>query len=336
MTLQHVGRFAARNGTFIGLIGIVIVFSVLSDVFLSARNLEVVARQVAELGIICIPLALLVISGSIDLSVGSIATMGGIIAAKVMVATGSPLLGIAAGLGFGYGAGILNGVLISYFRLNPIVITLGFLSVWGGASRLLTNGSTVIGLPASFTDFGALRIFGLPIQVLALALATLVGWWILNKHSFGRQLYAVGGNERAAFLMGVKVQRVRFWMHAHVGGAAALAGIMLTAKLYAAPATLGSGLELTALTVVLLGGVAFAGGAGRISGVLSGLFFVGVLQNGLVITGTSQFLQQVFVGTTLVLAIALDQALSRYVRAGWQQNVAPEQPATDAVATTTS
>ena len=128
----------------------------------------------------------------------------------------------------------------------------------------------------------------------------------------------MGGNERSAFLMGIKVKRVRFWAHAFTGMAAAFSGVLLVAKLSAAPANLAVGMELSALTVVLLGGVSFMGGSGRVSGVIAGLFLVGVLLNGLVIVGTSEFLQQIFVGLTLIFAVALDKSLSQYVRQSWR------------------
>jgi ribose/xylose/arabinose/galactoside ABC-type transport system permease subunit len=145
----------------------------------------------------------------------------------------------------------------------------------------------------------------------------LYGSTVLGKLPYGRRLYAIGGNRRAAFLIGVAVERVQFWMFLQVGLAAALAGLMLAAKLSAATPITGQGLEINALTVVLLGGVAFTGGMGRISGVVAGLFFVGVLRNGLVVTGTSQFLQQVILGLTLVAAVAIDDAIRRIAQREW-------------------
>jgi ribose/xylose/arabinose/galactoside ABC-type transport system permease subunit len=176
----------------------------------------------------------------------------------------------------------------------------------------------VAGLPKSFTSFGRFEIFNIPIQAYILIAVAFIAWWILNRNRIGRHLYAGGGNERAAFLMGVKVKRVRFWAHGFTGMAAALSGILLVAKLSAAPSNLGVGMELSALTVVLLGGVTFTGGAGKVSGVIYGLFLVGVLQNGLVIVGVSEFLQQASVGLTLILAVALDRSISQFAREAWQ------------------
>jgi ribose/xylose/arabinose/galactoside ABC-type transport system permease subunit len=314
---RHVQYVLARNGTLIGVVVLIAIFTLLNDRFLSFRNAEIIGQAIAELGVIAIPLALLVIAGSVDLSVGSIASMSGIVAGKVMVNTGSATLGILAGLGFGIGAGAINGFLVSYLSLNSIVVTLGFLAVWGGTALYIVDGQTVAGLPSTFTDLATVQILGITIQIYILALAILVGWLVLTRLPYGRHLYAVGGNPRGAFLMGVSIKRVRFLMFVGVGAAAALGGLMLTAKLNAATPSAGAGIELDALTVVLLGGVAFAGGAGRVSGVVAGLLFVGVLQNGLVVTGTSQFLQQIFLGLTLIAAVALDDTIRSFAHRTW-------------------
>jgi ribose/xylose/arabinose/galactoside ABC-type transport system permease subunit len=300
-------------------VGLVVVFTVLNERFLSWRNATIIGQAIAELGVIAIPLALLVIAGSVDLSVGSIASLAAVIGGKVMVSTGSAWAGVIAALGFGAGAGMLNGLLVSYLSLNSIVVTLGFLAVWGGLALYISGGETVAGLPESFTDLAAIKIVGVPIQIFILAAVVVLGWVALNKLPYGRRLYAVGGNQRAAFLMGISIRRVRFLMFVGVGVAAAFGGLMLAAKLNAATPQSGSGLELDALTVVLLGGIAFAGGMGRISGVVAGLLFVGVLQNGLVVTGTSEFLQQVFLGLTLIAAVALDDSIRQFAHRSWTE-----------------
>jgi ribose/xylose/arabinose/galactoside ABC-type transport system permease subunit len=324
---RHVQYAVARNGTVLGLIVLIVFFALENGNFLSWTNTKNIGQAVSELGVIAIPLALLVITGAVDLSVGSVASMSGILAAKVMESSGSTTLGILVGLGFGLGAGTLNGVLVSYLNLNSIVVTLGALSVWGGMALYITEGQTVGGLPETFTNFATTTVLGVPIQILILVLVIAVGWFVLNRLPYGRRLYAVGGNERASFLMGVPVRRVRFLMFVGVGLAASVGGLMFTSKLAAATPITGQGLEINALTVVLLGGVAFAGGMGRISGVVAGLFFVGVLQNGLVVTGTSQFLQQVFIGLTLIAAVALDDTIRQFAHRAWTQTPGSDGPA---------
>lgn len=314
---RHIQYWLAKNGTFIGLLILIFVFYISNQNFISINNARNIGEAVSALGVVSIPLALLVISGAVDLSVGSVASLSGIIGALVMVSTGSTAMGVAAGLGVGLGAGLLNGLLVAYFRLNAIVVTLGGLSVWGGLTLYITGGRTVAGLPDAFVDLGLMRILGVPLELVLLAGAILYGVVVLDRTSYGRRLYAVGGGQRSAFLMGVPVERVQFLMFVQVGFAAALAGLMLASKLGAATPITGQGLEINALTVVLLGGVAFTGGIGSISGVVAGLFFVGVLRNGLVVTGTSQFLQQVLLGATLIAAVAIDDTIRRLAHRQW-------------------
>ncbi len=303
---KNIQLMLARNGTLVGLFILVLYFHFSNEYFLSLSNARNIGEAVSALGVVAIPLALLVICGAVDLSVGSIASFAGILGAMTMVETGSTLAGIAAGLSVGLVAGVANGLLVSYLRLNSIVVTLGALSVWGGLALYVTGGRTVAGLPEAFIDLGLIRVAGIPLEIFILVAAIIYGVIVLERLPYGRRLKAVGGNRRAAFLLGVPVQRVQFLMFVQVGVAAALAGLMLSSKLAAATPITGQGLEINALTVVLLGGVAFAGGIGRISGVVAGLFFVGVLRNGLVVTDTSQFLQQVLIGMTLIAAVAID------------------------------
>jgi ribose/xylose/arabinose/galactoside ABC-type transport system permease subunit len=328
--MPHIGKrlqfFLARNGTLLGLILLVAIFTALNPSFLTWRNAKNIGQAVSELGVVAVPLALLVIGGAVDLSVGSVASMAGVIGGQVMLSTGSAILGILAGLAVGAVAGVINGALVCYANLNSIVVTLGSLSAWGGFALYVTDGQTVAGLPDNFTALAEITILGIPLEIFILAAAIVYGFVILTRMPYGRRLYAVGGNARASFLMGVPVQRVRFLMFVQVGVAAAIGGLMLSAKLSAATPITGQGLELNALTVVLLGGVAFAGGMGRISGVVAGLFFVGVLRDGLVVTDTSQFLQQVFLGLTLIAAVAIDDTIRQLAQRAWTSSVAEAEP----------
>lgn len=313
--------FLARNGIFVALVLLIALFAVLNGNFLTVGNAQNVLLQAAELGLIALPLAFIVMTGSIDLSVGAVASAGAVTAGLTMAATGSTLLGFAVGLGFGVLAGAINGFLISYLGLNPMVITLGFLSIWGGFALLITGGKTVTRsqLPDDFRSIGTMSIGPVPIQIVVLAVAIALAWYLLNRNRVGREILAIGGNQRASFLMGIRVKRVQFWVFVATGASAALAGIMLAAKVQSASPSIGSGMELDALTVVLLGGVAFGGGIGRISGVVAGLLFFRVLRNGLVFLQASPFLQTVLVGLTLVVAVALDSSIQRIVKNSWAQ-----------------
>jgi ribose/xylose/arabinose/galactoside ABC-type transport system permease subunit len=309
----------AQNGAWIALVLVVVVFAIINPRFLSVGNAEVILRQVAELGIIALALAFVVMSGSIDLSVGSIASLAGVVSTTFMIATDNVWLGLFLGLIVGAVAGAINGFLISYLGLNSIVITLGFLAAWGGLALFLTNGQTLTGIPKDFAVIANGSIGPISFPFVVLGLAIVVAWFILNRRPFGKWVLAIGENESSAFLMGIPVKRTRFLLFVAAGVLSSFAGMMLVAKLQAAPPAVGSGAELDALTVVLLGGVAFAGGYGRIGGVIAGLLFVGALRNGLVVIGVSQFLQDVAVGLTLVLAIALDGSLRQVIRSSWDK-----------------
>lgn len=328
MLLEHIKIKLAQNGPWIVLLLAIVVFSLLNPRFLSVNNAEVILRQSAELGIIALALAFVVMSGSIDLAVGSIASLAAVIASMVMLDSESLALGVVAGLGAGLALGAINGLLISYFGLNPIVVTLGFLAAWGGLALYLTEGKTLTGLPSGVGKFSQTTLGPFSLPVILLIFLVAISWFVLNHHYLGKWVLAIGENEEVAHLMGLPVKLIRFGLFCVSGFISALAGLLLVGKLQAVPPTLGEGAELNALTVVLLGGVAFAGGYGRVGGVVAGLLFVGVLRNGLVVIGVSQFLQSVAIGLTLVLAIALDGSLRRVVRTSWDAlgESAPKAP----------
>ncbi len=309
----------AKNGVFIALILLIIFFASVNPNFLTVNNGLNILQQVAELGLIAIPLAMLLIAGVVDLSVGSIASAAAVIAGITMANTGSLTFGLLAGLGFGLLAGAVNGVLIAYLGFNPIVITLGFLSVWGGLALLMSNGRTIprSDLPEAFQMLGNLSLGPVSFRLVLLIAVALLAWYLLARHRIGRAIYAIGGSQRAAHMMGLNVVGTRFGLYVAIGFLSALAGIMLGAKLQSISPSLGVGMEMNALTVVLLGGVAFAGGAGRFGGVIAGLLFYGVLRNGLVFMQASPFLQTVIVGLTLVLAVSLDESIQKIVKRAW-------------------
>lgn len=318
---SSVSLFIAKNGIFAALILLIALFALLNGKFLSIGNAENILLQSAELGIIVIPLAFLLMSGSVDLSVGSIASAAAVTSALVMSATQNTVVGIAVGLFLGMLAGAINGFLVAFLKLNPIVVTLGFLSIWGGFAQLITGGKTVqrSDLPESFRALGTFSIGPIAIQIVLLMAAIALGWYFLRRNRLGKEVLAIGGNERAAHLMGIEVRRRRFQLFVVSGLAAAIAGVMLSAKVQSASPVLGNGMELQALTVVLLGGVAFEGGVGRISGVVAGLLFFKVLSNGLIFLQVSPFIQTILVGATLVVAVALDSSIQQMLKRSWAQ-----------------
>jgi len=321
MNTSRAKLFLAKNGIFIALIALIALFGVLNPNFLTPSSATNVLLQATELAIIALPLAFLIMSGTIDLSVGSVASLAGVSAGMMMASTGSTAMGFLAGLAVGLAAGALNGVLVAYLGLNSFVVTLGALSVWGGLALLITGGKTVTrtDLPADFRGIGTAGLGPIPVQIVILVLLIVAGWYVLNHTQFGKQVLAIGGNRRAARLMGVRVARTQFILFSVSGLFAAFAGIMLAAKVQSASPTIGTGMELNALTVVLLGGVAFEGGLGRISNVVAGLLFFRVLNNGLIFLQASPFLQTVLIGVMLIVAVGLDSTIQRIVRSSWSQ-----------------
>ena len=317
----------AKNGIFIAMVVVALIFGAINHRFLAPNNLMTILQQIAELGIMAFPVGFVVMMGCADMSVGSVASLASIFAGMTMTHTGNVVIGVFVGLLFGLTAGIINGFLVAYCNLNTFVVTLGFLSVWSGLALFITDGKTIIGLPRSFTLFGTTRLFELPIQIWFLALVILLAWYILNRTAKGQEILAVGGNSKASFLMGINVRMTKMQVLAASGLFSAMSGIMLTAKLGAATPTVGSGMELTTLTVVLLGGVAFEGGIGRISGILAGLLFMGVLQNGLVILGVSAYLKTVFTGAVLVVAVMMDSSIQRIIQSALKPSIRAAVPA---------
>lgn len=313
ITPERLRLMLVQNGVLIALILLIVLFAVVNPRFLSVANLQTIVLQISELGLIALPVAFLIMQANVDLSVGSVATLSAVAGGLAMVGSGSPIVGILVGIGVGALAGLLNGALISVLGLNSFVVTLGFMSAWGGLALFLTNGKTISGLPTAFTDLGSLTLFGVRIQIILLVLAVIIAWYALNHTTRGREILAVGGNLRASQLMGLKVHRIRVTTYVVTGAVSGFVGLMLAAKLGAVSPVVGEGMELSALTVVLLGGVAFEGGSGRIRSVLYGLVFVGVLNNGLVILGISAYIQTILVGLTLVLAVALDRGIQQAV-----------------------
>ncbi|MFT4044037.1 MAG: ABC transporter permease [Gordonia sp. (in: high G+C Gram-positive bacteria)] len=327
INLHRIKILCAENGTIVALAVLLIVFTVLNPRFISTYNIETIVLSMAEIGLIAIPLALLVMTGSIDLSVGSVASLGAVAGTLTMKSTGVTWLGIIAGIVVGVVAGLFNALFVELLNLNPLVVTLGFLNVWGGLALYLTNGRTISGLPDDSRAIGQWTLFGsIPLTMVLLVAAIMVAWLVLNYSPFGRQILAVGGNSRAAFLMGINVRGVRIKLFVLTGAVSGFAGVLMALKLQSASPSLGSGFEFTALTVVLLGGVTVAGGQGKISGVVAGLLFVGALKNGLVILGISQFLQTMIVGLTLVIAVSLDESMQRVMRSAWNSLAKQKQP----------
>jgi ribose/xylose/arabinose/galactoside ABC-type transport system permease subunit len=307
------------NGLLTALILFVVSVAAARPSLLKWASLEGIIRQSTDLAVVVFPLALLVIAGSVDLSVGSVAALSGIVTAAVSGAAGFPV-GVLAGLVLGLAIGALNGLLVSYLGLHPVVATLGGLTLWRGMALLTTNAATIGAgsVPEAVLDYGIgiRHVLLLPVHFYILVAVYLVCWAAAHKQAFGERLFAVGGDERAAFLAGIDVKRVRFIAHVATGLGASLAGLMMFVRSGAAHGSDGNGLEFNALTIVLLGGVSFQGGLGRMRGVLVALFFMSFLRNGLVLLKTPLYLQHMASGVLIVAALYIDSLLMRRTEMG--------------------
>ncbi len=318
-----IGRLLLEGRAFFALIAIIAVFSVLSPNYFTLANFLIMSSQVAVYGILAIGMLLVILNGGIDLSVGSILALSGVIAGALMQGVEIAPLGVilyppvwavvVLTCALGALVGSVNGVLVAIFRVPAFVATLGVMYVARGIALLLTNGLTYNNLSGrpelgntGFDWLGFNRLGGIPISVLVLATLAVLTGLMLSRSSFGRWLYASGGNERAADLSGVPVKRVQITVYTLSGILSAIAGLVLASQLTSAGPTAGMTYELTAIAAVVIGGAALTGGRGTVRGTMLGAFVIVFLANGLVIIGVSAYWQTVFTGAVIVLAVLMN------------------------------
>lgn len=280
-------------------------FALLAQNFFAVSNAGNVARQVAVLGMVGAVQTVVIISGGIDLSVGSVLAVANVLMAMGL-AQGSILLGLAMALGSGLALGLINGGLIGLTRLPPFIVTLGMLSIARGLALTITDGVPIFGLPdTGFSWIGQGYVGPVPVPVLFMTATFIVMQVLLTRTRFGTSVYAIGGNEQAAILAGIPTPRMKVMIYALSGLTAALGGVILTGRVNSGQPLLGEGLELQSVATVVIGGTYLFGGRGRLVGTLFGVMFVGILQNGLNLLGISTFIQQVVIGASIIVAVLL-------------------------------
>jgi len=308
----------AKFQSLIALLVMFVALSLASNKFLTEDNLMNVLRQISINLCLSIGLTLVILSGGIDLSVGSVLALSGAIGAGLMknglslspfgVSLQFTVWGaILAGLLVGLALGSFNGFVITRFRLPPFVATLGMLSVARGLTQLWTHGFPITGLGPQFGYLGTGWLLGIPMPVWISGLLVAVFALITRRTVFGRHLYAVGGNERAAQLSGLNLRRTKILVYTLGGGLAAVAGLLLTARLDSATPSAGIGYELDSIAAVVIGGTSLSGGKGSVLGTVLGCLIIGMLNNGLVLLEVSPFWQQVIKGFVILAAVALDR-----------------------------
>ena len=325
----RVADLLIRLRALIALVLLVVVFSVLSPEFLTNGNLSILVKHVAINAILAIGMTFVILSGGIDLSVGAIAGLCGMVAGALLSrgltveAAGVTVylhawLVVAIALAAGMLLGAVNGWVIARLRVAPFIATLGMLYVARGAAMLMSGGATFSNLSGAaglrntgFPLLGTGVLLGVPIPIWLMVVLAALGTWLAVRTPFGRQVYAIGGNERAALLAGVRVPQVKLGVYVLSGFTAALVGLIIAAQLGASHPATGETFELNAIAAVVLGGTSLMGGRGTIGGTLVGAFVIGVLADGLVLLGVSEFWQMVIKGLVIVLAVILDQFQKR-------------------------
>lgn len=302
---------ARQFGTLAGLLGLGLVLWILTPHFLTVSNLLNVAQQTAINAIIAVGLTYVIITAGIDLSVGSLAALAGVVVASLLQ-RGVPVpVAIAAGLATGFAGGLVNGLLITQGRLPPFIATLGMMSVARGAALLYTDGRPISGFSDGFRWLATGTIGPLPVPVVLMGVVYVVAHLVLRWTRFGRYLFAIGGNEEAALLSGVPVRFHKTMVYGVCGLLSGLAAVVLTARLNSAQPIAGINYELDAIAAAVIGGTSLMGGQGSAFGTLIGALIMGVLRNGLNLLGVSSFVQQLVIGTVIILAVLTDTLVKR-------------------------
>ncbi|AWK89833.1 ABC transporter permease [Azospirillum thermophilum] len=306
-------QFLEKYGVLLFLILLCAGFALHSPMFLSVRNITNILTEVSIYGIVAVGMTCVILTGGVDLAVGSVLAFAALVGAWVVTGIGMPNLG---GMGFllalliacavGTLTGYVHGKVITLFSVPPFIVTLGGMTIWRGATLVMNDGAPVAGFDAGYRWWGRGDVLGIPVPVLVLFAVAAACYVVLRYTRFGRQIYAVGGNPEAARLSGINVNRVLVSVYVIVGFLAGLAGFLLSARLGSAEAIAGTSYELRIIASVVIGGTSLFGGIGGVGGTVIGALLIGVLLNGLVMMNVSPYYQQIVMGVIIVLAVAFD------------------------------
>ncbi len=313
--LTAVLSLGARNqivGILVILIGMCVVLSIVSPFFLTTRNLLNVLLQTSINTIVAVGETIVILTGGIDLGVGSVVALSGVMLGGAMKAGWAIPFAIIIGLAIGAITGFFNGLVITKGKVPPFVATLGMMSMARGLALIRTQGQSIYVFPQSFLKFfGTGDIGGVPTPTIIAAIVVVIGYYILSQTRFGRYVYAIGGNTEAAKLSGINVHRVLMLVYTYAGITYALGSAVLTARLNSAQPIAGMGYELDAIAAVVIGGTSLSGGRGTVLGTVLGALIMGVLRNGLNLLNVSSYVQQFFIGFVIVIAVLIDQLRKR-------------------------
>lgn len=297
--------------SIIGLVIFSIVVSLINDRFMTGSNILNILRQTSINSIIAAGMTFVIITGGIDLSVGATLALSGAVVAMLISLGYSPIVAIVAALAVGGGIGFFNGIVIAKGKLQPFIVTLATMTVFRGITLVFTDGKPISAGYEKNAEFlssiGNGYFIGIPIPIIIMILVFIIGFYVLTQTTVGRYVYSLGGNEEATKLSGVNTDRIKIMVYTISGVLAALAGIIITARLSSAQPTAGSGYELDAIAAVVLGGTSLAGGVGSILGTVTGALIIGVLNNALNLMNVSSYYQLLAKGIVILIAVLLDR-----------------------------
>ncbi|WP_108399004.1 ABC transporter permease [Devosia submarina] len=304
------GRVVSRYGIVLAFLILFVILSFAHQNFLSTGNITNVLRQVSINGILAVGMTFVILTGGIDLSIGSVLAFAGIVAGALVTGAdpSNPFLAVAAAIGVGALFGAVNGLLVARFKVTAFVATLGMLSMARGATLLISDGRPVPNLSADFRWLGQGFVAGIPVPVICFALVFVIAWVVLRFTIYGRWIYAVGGNVRSARTSGIPTRMVTFSAYLIMGALAGFAGAILTARTTSALPQAGLGYELDAIAAVVIGGTSLVGGVGSVVFTLVGVLIIGVIGNGLDLLGVSSYYQQIVKGAIIVAAVLIDRS----------------------------
>ena len=320
-TLRHRTRTVLREaGIGVALVCLIGVFTMLSPIFLTSGNITNIFTQISINVILAVGMTFVILIGGIDLSVGSVMAFCAVVAGTVLKAEGldpgaAIALALLASVAVGALCGLANGAISAYWVVPSFIVTLGMLNIARGAALQWTEARSIYEFPDAFNDFGSATVLGVPaIFLVALALVA-IGWFVLNRTVFGRLIYAIGNNEEAVRLAGHNVRAYKIAAFVICGAAVGVGAVIYMTRLTIASPISGIGFELNAIAAVIIGGTSLNGGRGSIVGTLLGACIIGVLANGLILIGMSDFLRQMVTGFVIILAVVLDVYRARLTRA---------------------
>lgn len=304
--MRRVLEFFRRNPALGGLLGLYIFLAFLSDRFLAISNQINILRQVSIQAIIAFGMTIVIISGGIDLSVGSVFAFSAVVMASVLK-QGEIVLGILTAIGVGAVFGLANGLLVSKGKMQPFIATLATMAIARSFTLVYTNGMPITGFSRSFRYIGQGEILGIPVPVIIMVSVLLIMWYTLRMTKLGLYAYSIGGNEEATKLSGIRVNLYKTTFYVISGVLSAISAIILTARLNSAQPIFGVGYELDAIAAVVLGGASLSGGTGGVIGTFFGALLMGVINNGLNLLDVSPFYQQAVKGIVILLAVLLEK-----------------------------